>query len=290
MAVAVLHHERVAGAAPVAWLLFTHGIYGSGGNWRSIARKVVDRRPDWGAVLVDLRGHGRSPAGDPPHTVDACAADLAAAVDGLAAAGAPVRAACGHSFGGKCVLALRDRAATTPLAVPLAQTWVLDATPSARPATFDADDNTVRQVLEVMERLPPRFAHRDDFVAAIVAAGHPPTLGHWLAMNLVAAPAAEGGGLRLRLDLVQVRTLLGDYFRRDLWAAVEDPAMPGDLHVVLGGASRTVPDDDRARLTGAAAVAARTIVDVIPGAGHWLHIDAPAAVVDLIAGALPPAR
>ena len=40
-------------------LLITHGIYGSGANWRAIARKVTEQRRDWGVVLVDLRGHGR---------------------------------------------------------------------------------------------------------------------------------------------------------------------------------------------------------------------------------------
>lgn len=274
-----LHHERVATGSPAAWLLMTHGIYGSGGNWRSIARTLTGRRPDWGAVLVDLRGHGRSGRSTPPHTVDACAADLAALIDALAADGVGVRAACGHSFGGKVVLALRARAPR------LAQTWVLDATPAARPETFAAPDNTVRQVLELMERLPATYARRADFVDAIVAAGHAPALAQWLAMNLGPAPGDAAGALRLRLDLADVRALLGDYFARDLWPAVEDPAMPGELIAVVGGASRTVPEADRARL----AAAPRAALHVVPDAGHWLHIDAPAAVVDLLAAGLPPA-
>jgi len=36
-----LHHDFVAGEAPRAWLLMTHGIYGSGANWRSIARQLA---------------------------------------------------------------------------------------------------------------------------------------------------------------------------------------------------------------------------------------------------------
>src|SRR5690349_9989101 len=89
----------------------THGIFGSGGNWRSIARKLVERRPRWGAVLVDLRGHGRSESGDPPHTVEAAAADLRALDQKLWGEGRAVRAALGHSLGGKVVLALRRQTA-----------------------------------------------------------------------------------------------------------------------------------------------------------------------------------
>src|SRR5205085_6580304 len=59
-------------------LLLTHGIYGAGSNWRSIARKLNERRPEWGVVLVDLRQHGRSEPGEPPHTIAACADDLRA--------------------------------------------------------------------------------------------------------------------------------------------------------------------------------------------------------------------
>src|SRR5690606_2906740 len=96
-----LHHERIAhgGAAPAAWLLLTHGIYGAGGNWRAIARKLVERRPDWGVVLVDLRQHGRSDAGEPPHTLDAAAGDLRALADQLGGS----EAMAGHSFGGTVV-------------------------------------------------------------------------------------------------------------------------------------------------------------------------------------------
>jgi pimeloyl-ACP methyl ester carboxylesterase len=74
-----------------------------------------------------------------------------------------------------------------------------------------------------------------------------------------------------------MRALLTDYFTRDLWSAVEDPALPGEVRMVVAGKSTTVSPSDRAR----AAAAPRTTVDVID-AGHWLHLEAPAAVVDLI--------
>src|SRR4051812_24710793 len=58
----ILAHTRVAapGRTPERWLLVLHGIYGAGRNWGSIARRLVEARPEWGAVLVDLRMHGQS--------------------------------------------------------------------------------------------------------------------------------------------------------------------------------------------------------------------------------------
>ncbi|MBZ0233880.1 MAG: alpha/beta hydrolase [Deltaproteobacteria bacterium] len=272
-----LHHDFVtdpAGAAPRAWALFTHGIYGSGGNWRAIARQVVTRRPEWGVVLVDLRQHGRSEPGEPPHTLAACAGDLVALVDELSGGGRIVRALVGHSFGGKVVLAARAH-------VEPAQAWVLDSTPSARAGEWEAPANSVREVWESMRALERTWTRREDFVAAMVERGHAPALAHWVAMNL--APDGSGG-YRLRLDLDAIRALLLDYYEVDLWPAVEDAALPGEVWMVVAGRSSTVSADDRARL---ASLEGRRVHTRTLDAGHWLHIDAPAAVVELLAAELP---
>ena len=133
-----LHHERIARSdvTPDRWLALTHGIYGAGSNWRSIARKINERRPEWGVVLVDLRQHGRSEPGDSPHTIAACAEDLRALIASLG----EVHAIAGHSFGGKVVLATRRL-------VDVSQTWVLDASPSWRGDPAIDRSNTVVRVL-----------------------------------------------------------------------------------------------------------------------------------------------
>jgi pimeloyl-ACP methyl ester carboxylesterase len=268
-----LHHERIGGPAPDRWLLLTHGIYGAGNNWRSIARKLTEQRPEWGAVLVDLRQHGRSEPGNPPHTIAACAEDLRALVAELG----DIDAIAGHSFGGKVALATR------PL-VAVRQIWVLDASPSKRAAQGPAraaapsGGNTVLRVLELMERSPRRWPGRDDFVAAVVADGHDIGLGRWLAMNLVPDPA---GGYRLRLDLAALREMLTDYAATDLWDVLEAPG--DDVEVVVAEQAPTLSAADRGRL---AAAPPHVHVHYV-AAGHWLHIDAPAAVVDLFAAHLP---
>ena len=262
---AQLFHERIArtGTAPQRWLALTHGIYGAGSNWRSIARKLNERRPEWGVVLVDLRQHGRSEPGAPPHTIAACAEDLRALVAELG----DVRAIAGHSFGGKVVLATRRLVAPS-------QTWVLDASPSRR----DADpSNTVMRVLEIMERAPRGWARREDFVAAIVGHGHDEGLARWLAMSL--QPEAAGT-LALRFDFAALREMLADYHASDLWDALEAPG--GDVEVVVADRSSALGAADLGRL---AAAPAHVHVHHV-AAGHWLHIDAPAEVVELLAAHL----
>jgi pimeloyl-ACP methyl ester carboxylesterase len=263
-----LHHELVTGERAATCFVLTHGIYGAGHNWRTIAKKLVDRRPDWQVALVDLRHHGRSDGGEPPDTIAACADDLRALVATLAL---PVTAIGGHSFGGKVVLATRA------LVPSLAETWVLDASPTAGPRSITDTSDTVIAVLELMERLPKRYARRDDFVAAIVDAGHDITLARWLASNVV----ADGGDYVLRLDLAAIRAMLTDYFAQDLWSAVAAPA-PGSIEFVVADRAHTVSDADRTRLAEMPAHVHVHHVD----AGHWLHIDAPQTIIDLFASQL----
>lgn len=257
---AQLYTERI-GNDPARWLLLTHGIYGAGSNWRSIARKLVRKRPEWGVLLVDLRGHGRSQAGDPPHTVAAAADDVCAVI-----AAEQVSAIAGHSFGGKVVLAARSR-------VRVDQTWMLDASPSARPGAWH-DGNSVVRVLELLERSPKQWPKRDDFIAAVTAEGHALPLAQWLAMNL----AADGDRFTLRLDTDLLRSLLASYYTTDLWDELDNPAH-GDTHIVIADRSNTIDDAARARLAHSPA---HVHVHHI-AADHWLHIEAPDAVVDLFA-------
>jgi pimeloyl-ACP methyl ester carboxylesterase len=230
-------------------------------------------------VLVDLRQHGKSDAGEPPHTVAACAEDLRALIGAVG----EIQALAGHSFGGKVALATRSL-------VELRQVWVLDASPSAGSRSSAArpigqggpsggDASTVLRVLAFMERAPRVWAGREAFVAAVVADGHDTGLAQWLAMSLV--PEA-GGGVVLRFDVAALREMLTDYQATDLWDVLEAPG--GEVEVVVAERSPTVSAADRGRL---AAAPPHVRVHTIAGAGHWLHIDAPAAVVELFAAHLP---
>lgn len=246
-----LHCEPIAGDEPARWLLLTHGIFGSGGNWRSIARKLVERRPEWGVKLVDLRGHGRSPLGDPPYTLAACAEDLCRLVSD------DVHAIAGHSFGGKVALAALRCSHPRQL-------WLLDASPSQRtPPAGSALD-----ILDRMAGLPREWPSRDAFVAALSAAGVEPAVARWLAMNVGGQP------LTLQLDLAAMRAMLLDYFATDLWSVIDRSATASEIHVMIATRSATLSQADRERLARSAAHT--HLID----ADHWLHIEAPDQVVD----------
>ena len=120
-----LHFEVVppeAEGAPPAddsrLALFAHGLLGSGRNLRTLASTLVKQAsegagPDWRAVLVDLRNHGKSAGQPPPHTLAAAAGDLRRLLGTLpgGGGGGGAHALVGHSLGGKVVLELLQQLA-----------------------------------------------------------------------------------------------------------------------------------------------------------------------------------
>lgn len=265
-----LHVETVTGddgdaGAPDEWIVFLHGILGSGDNWAAFARRIVRARPGWGALLVDLRLHGDSEAGDPPHTVDAAALDVVAMLEGR---GIAPRAVSGHSFGSKVAF----RAAEV-LDEPPEQVWLLDADPGPRPEA--AGRSLVLRVLASLARLPRRFERREDFVERLVGEGFTTALAGWLGKNL----RREEDHLVLALDLSALEEILEDYHSLDLWPRI--PTAPFAVRAVVGGRSDVFGPDARKRLRAADAAGELTL-HTIPEAAHWLHIDAPRALAEIL--------
>lgn len=279
----MLAHALVAAAAEahgaptrsqdLRWMLFLHGILGTGNNLRTIAKAFVARRPRWGAALVDLRLHGQSRDVAPPDDLASCAHDL---VELETALPGPVRGVFGHSFGGKVALEyLRVQPA-------IEVAFIVDSTPGARPDARGSESTV--GIVRLLGGLPRRLDTRDEFVRRIMDAGHSKEIATWLALNV--RPLAEGG-YSFVLDVPRIAAMLDRYFMTDSWDVVESTKTR--LELIVGGRSTVLDSADRARASRIAAESrGRVAVHVVPDAGHWVHVDAPNELVDLVVGATPP--
>ncbi len=254
--------------------LVLHGILGSHKNWRTFARGLADQLPGWRFALVDLRNHGASHGAPGPHTVAACADDLERLADQL---GAPVQAVIGHSFGGKVALEFAGRRPPG-----LRTAFILDASPE-RHEVLPEGDHEVQAVLAALRAVPMPLARRNDVLAHLAAAGLPVAIQRWMTTNL----RPEDGGYVWTFDLDGATEMLHDYFGSDQWGPLRstDPSAPA-VHLVRAGRSdRWSPQVLDA--LDALPPGARGAVHVLPDAGHWVHVDDPVGLTDLIVAAFP---
>jgi pimeloyl-ACP methyl ester carboxylesterase len=264
-----LHHTILRREGePTEHLTFVlHGILGTGANLRGLAQGMIEHAPTGRAfVMIDLRMHGRSQYYAPPHDLEACARDLGRLEKHL---GWPVREVVGHSFGGKVALAFAAAHGD------LERLAMLDSAPGARPTRQGSEDTM--KVIAMLEDVPRTFSRREDFVADVESRGFSRMLAEWLAMNLVRTEDV----FRLRLDLTAINALIDDYFVKDLWPTLEQLTCRVDL--VIGGRSTVFDQNELARADRVAEQSkGRVRVHRIEEAGHWLHVDAPDALLSAL--------
>ncbi len=262
--------------APTAFVV--HGIMGSGRNWRSLVRRLAERRPGWRFVIVDLRHHGESGRAPPPDDLEACAEDLAELQTAL---DLPAHAIVGHSFGGKVALELAARRRGA-----LRQVWVVDSPPGRadpglragadRPGGTDA-------VLRAVREVPIPAPDRESVKQRLRTGGFSVALVEWMATNL----KRTSSGFVWRFDPDAIDALLDSYWATDRTAIVRQPPAGLDVRMIRGADSDRWGTTDLALLESEAL---RGRVHVIEGAGHWLHTQRPDALLDVLSEGLPPAE
>jgi len=254
--------------------LVLHGILGSHKNWRTFTRGLARALPGWRFALVDLRNHGASHGAPGPPTLAACADALQRLAEQL---DAPVEVVIGHSFGGKVALELGARAPDG-----LSTVFVLDASPE-RHAVLPEADHEVRTVMAALRAVPQPLARRNDVMVHLAAAGLHRSIQLWMTTNL----RASDEGMVWTFDLDAATAMLEDYFRTDSWGPLRstDPSAPA-VHLVRAGRSDRWTSDVLRKLdelpTGA-----RGAVHVLPDAGHWVHVDNPRGLSDLLVRNFP---
>jgi pimeloyl-ACP methyl ester carboxylesterase len=130
-------------------------------------------------------------------------------------------------------------------------------------------------VLDVLLTMPPEAPNRRAFKALLVEAGLSSPVADWVVMNLDCDPR----GCRWRIDRAALAALNVRINSDDLWPALAARHASGHATRCLRGErSPYVRDEDVARFA-----ALGVSVATIAGAGHDLHIEAPDAVLDIIA-------
>jgi pimeloyl-ACP methyl ester carboxylesterase len=254
-----------SGATKTAFVL--HGALGSGQNFTRFIQRLSRERPEYRYVLVDLRHHGQSSGAPPPNTLAACAGDLSALTASL---GWAPEVVIGHSFGGKVAI---EYARQAPLA--LGQVWVLDAVPGTQDGLAGSE---ITRVIAAVRSVPMPAASRREVVAFLSEqAGLSSGISEWMSTNL----KREGQQYTWLFDLDAIEALMEDYFRQDLWPYLSEARERPEFRLVVAERSdRWTPAlRERAQQLPPSA---RVVYHELPRAGHWVHVDNPDGLLDLL--------
>jgi len=247
-----LAFERL-GSGPA--LLFLHGLFGSGRNWRSFALRLADH---FTCLLVHLRGHGASPHA-PPYDYPTFAADVAALIEREALAPAHL---LGHSMGGKTAMVLaltRPELVGRPVVADIA------------PVPYTHDHRGLIRALRALDLSLIRS--RREAEAALAPAVPDPQLRAFLLQNLV----IEAEGARWRIDLPGLERAMPALldFPRELYGR----RFEGPTLFVRGGRSDYVRGE---HLPVIRRLFPKARIETIPDAHHWLHAERPAELLELV--------
>lgn len=251
-----LAFESVGNGPP---LLVLHGLFGSGSNWRSIARQLAATNS---VHSVDLRNHGASPWADSMDYSE-MADDVLQLMERLALKEAAV---LGHSMGGKTAMALALR---HPRRV--SRLFVVDIAPVSYADTLTPFAEAMRSA-DVLAA-----ASRAEVQGRLQQAVPDPGLVPFLMQNLV----MHNDHFDWRINLIGIGAampqlcsfptdLLGERFERP-------------LTVIAGANSEYVAQREGDAFRP---MFSQVEIEVIRDAGHWVHADQPAAFLACVKQAL----
>lgn len=224
-------------------ILIVHGLFGSARNWNVIAKRLAETRH---VISVDMRNHGHSPWRG-PHDYPAMAEDLAAVISATGSQADVI----GHSMGGKAsmMLALMHPGVVRRLVVADIAPVVYGHTQQGMIDAMRAIDLSAVQTRGDADR---------QLSATLDDAG--------VRAFLLQSLDVKAKAWRLNLDQLEadMSGILG-------WPEITGQ-FDGPVLMLSGGASDYVLPKHRPvikTLFPAARFAK------LPGAGHWLHADAP---------------
>jgi len=241
------------GSGPPVVIL--HGLFGSKRNFSAIARRLAAA---FRVFTVDLRNHGESPWDD-RHDYPALAEDVAGLIERRVG---PPAAVIGHSMGGKAAMLL---ALSRP---ELVERLVVVDIPPAR------SRGTPISYVQAMQAVPlARLSRRAEVEAALAADISDPVVRGFLVTNIVSRP--EGLAWTVNLEVIerQFDTILG-------WPDLPPETQYAGPTLFVTGAHSTFVKPEHEAVIHQLFPLAR--IEVIPGAGHWVHAEQPEAFLDAV--------
>lgn len=268
---------------------------------RSPAKKLTLSHPNLSALVLDIRGHGKShqpittnlkslgkspiAPSSSPHTIRSCAQDIIETVQALNLTGtdhSPI-GVVGHSLGGRCALQYTHSLIKEKHNGVLAptHTWLLDTVPGKA-------HESVAQVVKAISSVPIPIKDKKELIRTLTHDnGLDLSIASWMTTNL--KPTSNDDGFEFIFDLDVAHSILEDFPKQDFFSMIKDCLVStkgkNKLHLIMAGKNSAWTDDILAQLQSMNS----TIIDgsmlqmtTLPKAGHWVHVDDLEGLMEII--------
>jgi pimeloyl-ACP methyl ester carboxylesterase len=250
----ILHYKELGEGEPV---IILHGLLGMLDNWKTFARHLSK---DYWVILVDQRNHGKS-----FHSEDfdysLMAEDLRRLMAELYM---PTAHLLGHSMGGKTVMRFAE---LYPEQVDKAV--VVDIAPSG---SIGSHSLIFESLLEVSL---DKISERSEVEEQLVSKGIERDVVLFLMKNL--KRSKESGGFEWKANI----SVLWNNYQNILASVVPAEPIGSDFLFVAGGKSKYISEEDKPLM---AQFFPEYRLEVVEGAGHWVHAEKPKELLELVKG------
>lgn len=159
---------------------------------------------------------------------------------------------------------------------------MLDSVPGK--VNHENGDGEVEKVLETLQNLPSSVPSRKWLVNHMMELGFSKSLSNWIGSNLKKSGEHETWAFNLE-GAVQ---MFNSYRETDYWSLLEHPPQGMEITIVRAENSDRWDPDVIQRLESLAAregngSEGKVSVHVLPKAGHWVHVDNPKGLLDIVA-------
>ncbi len=258
-----LHYEIKSEGSEKPWIIFLHGLLGSLRNWLTIARSFENK---YQILLVDQRGHGKSPKPAAGYAPSDFAGDLKILADDLGITRAIL---IGHSMGGRNAL---EFASKYPQMV---EKLVLeDIGPGAPKPGAPKPGAPTSGLVNLLKKIPVPFENKRAAKEYLMGTFPDHKLGTFLYTHITDAPSGSAdiseSSATWDFLMTMVEEIISKGRNNSQWDQIRNLEVPtlivhGENSEELGESEFRQMLAENKLLQGAE----------IKGAGHWVHFDKP---------------
>lgn len=218
----------------------------------------------------------------PPHDLVNAAKDLADLVEREGWDWPDV--VMGHSLGGKVGLQYVESCAKGEYGASAKlpkQLLVLDSVVGEVDPKYS--DGEVEKVLHTLQSLPPAIPSRKWLVDHMMGLGFSKSLSEWIGTNL----KKSGDHETWAFNLEGAAEMFKSYQEKSYWSLLENP--PDGLKIAVVRAEKSdrwAPDVVQRLESVSSRSEGKVLVPVLPNSGHWVHVDNPKGLLDIVAPSL----